>query len=95
WLGLHEPDEVLLSQVQAEFNLHPLAIEDAAPPHQRPKLEVYGEAMFIVARTAHMKDGEIIFCETHLFVGRGYVFSVRHGDSSSYLAVRQRCEATP
>ncbi|PDT27455.1 magnesium transporter [Rhizobium sp. L9] len=95
WIGLHEPDEVLLHQIQAEFNLHPLAIEDAAQPHQRPKLEIYGEAMFIVARTAHMKDGEIVFGETHLFVGRGYVVSVRHGESSSYLAVRQRCEATP
>ncbi|WP_455872517.1 magnesium and cobalt transport protein CorA [Rhizobium yanglingense] len=95
WIGLHEPDEMLLHQVQAEFNLHPLAIEDAAQPHQRPKLEIYGDAMFIVARTAHMKDGEIVFGETHLFVGRGYVVSVRHGASSSYLAVRQRCEATP
>ncbi len=95
WIGLHEPDEALLCQMQAEFNLHPLAIEDAANAHQRPKLEMYGDAVFIVARTAHMMDGEIVFGETHLFAGRGYVVSVRHGPSTSYGSVRQRCEATP
>ena len=95
WIGLHEPDEDLLCQMQAEFNLHPLAIEDAAHAHQRPKLETYGEAVFIVARTAHMMDGEVVFGETHLFAGRGYVVSVRHGPSTSYGTVRQRCEASP
>ncbi|WP_275791092.1 magnesium and cobalt transport protein CorA [Pararhizobium gei] len=95
WIGLHEPDEVLLSEVQAQFDLHDLAIEDARHAHQRPKLEIYGDGMFIVARTAHMGGGEIVFGETHLFVGRGYVVSVRHGPSTSYNQVRQRCEASP
>lgn len=95
WIGLHEPDEALLAQMQAEFNLHPLAIEDAAHAHQRPKLETYGDAIFIVARTAHMLDGEVVFGETHLFAGKGYVVSVRHGPSTSYGTVRQRCEASP
>jgi magnesium transporter len=95
WIGLHEPDEELLCQVQAEFNLHPLAIEDAANAHQRPKLETYGDAIFIVARTAHMMNNEVVFGETHLFVGRGYVVSVRHGPSISYGTVRQRCESSP
>ncbi|MDQ0320222.1 magnesium transporter [Pararhizobium capsulatum DSM 1112] len=95
WIGLHEPDSVLLAEVQSEFDLHPLAIEDASHAHQRPKLEIYGDAMFVVARTAHMMDGEIIFGETHLFVGRGYMVSVRHGPSTSYNLVRQRCEASP
>ncbi|WP_082478034.1 MULTISPECIES: magnesium and cobalt transport protein CorA [unclassified Rhizobium] len=95
WIGLHEPDEALLREVQAEFNLPELAIEDANHAHQRPKLEIYGDSIFVVARTAHMGGEEIVFGETHLFVGQGYVVSVRHGPSTSYNLVRQRCEASP
>jgi magnesium transporter len=95
WIGLHEPSLELLRQLQAEFGLHDLAIEDALKAHQRPKVEQYGDALFIVARTAQMLDGRIAFGETHLFVGRGYVVSVRHGASTSYAAVRKRCEACP
>jgi magnesium transporter len=95
WIGLHEPGLDLLRQVQKEFGLHDLAIEDALKAHQRPKLEQYGEALFIVARTAQMLNGRIAFGETHLFVGHGYVVSVRHGASTSYTPVRERCEAAP
>src|SRR6516165_712416 len=95
WIGLIEPSDDLLQRVQRQFDLHPLAIEDAAKAHQHPKLEQYGDGIFIVARTAQMVDGRIAFGETHLFVGRGYVVSVRHGASVSYAAVRQRCEACP
>ena len=95
WIGLIEPSDDLLQRVQRQFNLHPLAIEDAAKAHQYPKLEQYGQGIFVVARTAQMVDGRIAFGETHLFVGRGYVVSVRHGASVSYAAVRQRCEACP
>jgi magnesium transporter len=95
WIGLFEPSDDLLQRVQRQFNLHPLAIEDAGKAHQHPKLEQYGEGIFIVARTAQMVEGRIAFGETHLFVGRGYVVSVRHGASVSYTAVRQRCEACP
>jgi magnesium transporter len=95
WIGLLEPSESMLQQVQAEFGLHDLAIEDARHAHQRPKLEQYGDALFIVARTAQMVDRRIAFGETHLFVGRGYVVSVRHGASTSYTPVRARCESRP
>ena len=95
WIGLLEPSQQLLERVQAQLNLHPLAIEDAAKAHQRPKLEQYGDALFIVARTAQVVEGSIAFGETHIFVGRGYVVSVRHGASTSYATVRQRCEACP
>src|SRR3954471_24201697 len=95
WIGLHEPSIDLMRRLQAEFGLHDLAIEDALQAHQRPKLEQYGDALFVVARTAQMLSGRIAFGETHLFVGRGYVVSVRHGASTSYAPVRERCEASP
>jgi magnesium transporter len=95
WIGLLEPDAALLARVQRQFGLHDLAVEDASKPHQRPKVEQYGDGVFIVARTAQMLDGRISFGETHIFVGKGYVVSVRHGASTSYAAVRQRCESCP
>jgi magnesium transporter len=95
WIGLLEPSPDLLQRVQAQLGLHYLAIEDAGKAHQHPKIEQYGEALFVVARTAQLIDGRIAFGETHLFVGRGYVVSVRHGASRSYAAVRQRCESCP
>jgi magnesium transporter len=97
WIGLYEPDEALLKQVQAEFGLHDLAIEDAHLAHQRPKLERYGDSLFIALRTAQTdrQQRRIAFGETHLFVGARYVVSVRHGASLSYADVRARCEAAP
>ena len=95
WIGLHEPDIALLSAVQKQFDLHELAIEDANHAHQRPKIEQYGEALFIVARTAQLTEGRIAFGETHIFVGDGYLVTVRHGASTSYTAVRERCESCP
>lgn len=93
WIGLYEPGVELLERVRAQFSLHPLAIEDAAKAHQFPKLEEFDDSIFIVARTAQMENDHIAFGETHVFVGPGYVVSVRHGASQSYAAVRQRCEA--
>ncbi|MDC7788669.1 magnesium and cobalt transport protein CorA [Rhodoplanes sp. TEM] len=93
WIGLYEPSHDLLARVQGQFRLHPLAIEDAEKAHQQPKLEQYGDTLFVVARTAQMVEGRIAFGETHLFVGHGYVVTVRHGPSSSYAEVRHRCEA--
>ncbi|RWO07062.1 MAG: magnesium and cobalt transport protein CorA [Mesorhizobium sp.] len=95
WIGLLEPDRDLLLRVQAQFHLHDLAIEDAEHPHQRPKIEQYGDALFIVARTAQLIDRRVTFGETHLFVGAGYIVSVRHGPSTSYAVVRQHWESCP
>ncbi|MDB5653675.1 MAG: putative metal ion transporter [Tardiphaga sp.] len=95
WIGLLEPSPELLERVRAQFDLHPLAIEDAGKAHQHPKVEQYGEALFVVARTAQLVGDAIAFGETHIFVGRGYVVSVRHGASTSYAVVRARCEACP
>jgi magnesium transporter len=95
WIGLHDPDMSVLSRVQRQFELHDLAIEDADHAHQRPKIEQYGDALFIVARTAQLDGDSIAFGETHLFVGEGYIVSVRHGASTSYKSVRERCESCP
>ncbi len=95
WLGLHEPDEALLDKIQEEFGLHDLAIEDAHHAHQRPKVEVYGDSLFIVLQTAQFVQGKIAFGETHVFLGRNYLVSVRHGASLSYAPARARCEQSP
>src|SRR4029450_3751876 len=95
WIGLHEPDMTVLSRVQRQFELHDLAIEDADHAHQRPKIEQYGDALFLVARPAQLDGDSITFGETHLFVGEGYLVSVRHGPSTSYKPVRERCESCP
>jgi magnesium transporter len=95
WIGLHEPSAPLLRKVQEEFELHDLAVEDALRAHQRPKLEEYGEDLFIVVRTAQSVDGAIGFGETHMFIGPNYVVTVRHGPSLPYADVRARCEHTP
>ena len=96
WIGLYEPDEELLRQVQGEFGLHDLAVEDAHRAHQRPKIEEYGESLFVVLRTAQAdaEQHEVQFGETHVFVGARYVVTVRHGASLSYGEVRARCEAS-
>jgi magnesium transporter len=96
WIGLHEPSEEVLRQVQEEFGLHDLAIEDAHSAHQRPKFETYGDSLFIVLRTAQMNAQHVIeFGETHFFVGANFIVSVRHGSSFSYAEVRARCESKP
>lgn len=97
WVGLHEPGEETLQRLQKEFNLHDLAIEDAHNAHQRPKIETYGENLFVVLRTAQMnkKTESIDFGETHFFVGQNFLITIRHGSSIPYTDVRRRCESTP
>src|SRR5262245_10284176 len=96
WVGLFEPDEQLLREIQEEFGLHDLAIEDAHSAHQRPKLEQYGDSLFVVLRTAHLagEPQHVEFGETHVFVGPRYVVSVRHGSLKSYVGLSGRCEAS-
>jgi magnesium transporter len=95
WVGLFEPDEQLLREIQEEFGLHDLAVEDAHTAHQRPKLEQYGDSLFVVLRTAHLagEPEHVEFGETHVFVGPRYVVSVRHGSLKSHVGLRARCEA--
>jgi magnesium transporter len=95
WIGLLEPSQEMLVPIQRQFGLHELAVEDAYRAHQRPKLEVYGDTVFVVMKTCQWLDGELALGETCFFVGRGYVISVRHGKSLSYRPVRERCEQVP
>lgn len=95
WLGLHEADPAMLRKIQEEFSLHDLAIEDAGNAHQRPKLEAYGDSLFIVVETAQLIEEQVRFGETHLFVGQNFIITIRHGCSVSYAPVRQKCETAP
>ena len=94
WVGLYEPDDAMLGKMQEEFGLHELAVEDARLAHQRPKLETYGDSMFIVLKTANLTGEQVAYGETHLFVGSNFLVSVRHGDTAGYAVVRERCEQT-
>lgn len=95
WLALHEPNEYLLKLAQVEFDLHDLAIEDARRAHQRPKLEQYGDILFMVLKTAMLSDQQVQIGETHMFVAPRFFMTVRHGPSVTYSKVRERLETTP
>lgn len=95
WIGLHEPTTEEFDQVAGELQLHPLAIEDAVNAHQRPKLERYGDTLFVVIKTLNYIDAtsDIEVGEIMLFVGKDFVITVRHGEGAPLKAVRRRLEA--
>jgi magnesium transporter len=97
WIGLARPTERELLSLAAEFDLHPLSVEDAMEAHQRPKLERYGDTLFVVLRAARYLDApeEVDFGELHVFVGPDFVITVRHGAAPDLSAVRHRMEETP
>jgi magnesium transporter len=95
WMGLREPNEALLEKIQTIFGLHELAIEDTRSAHQRPKLEEYGDSLFLVLQTAQTSRNSVQFGETHVFVGPRFLITVRHGTPLSFTKVRERCEQMP
>jgi len=95
WMGLHDENSELLTKIQQEFGLHDLAIEDARTAHQRPKVEEYGDSLFMVLHTADLSEQQVEFGETHIFMGPRFLVTVRHGASRSHSKVRERCEAMP
>ena len=97
WIGLYRPDATEIHSVAAEFALHPLAVEDALKGHQRPKLERFEDTLFVVLRPAWYLDAEetVEFGEVHLFIGPGFVVTVRHAANPDLAAVRRRMEANP
>jgi magnesium transporter len=97
WIGLYRPTEAQLQSLAGEFELHELALEDAIVAHQRPKLERYGDTLFVVLRAARYLDDveEVDFGELHVFIGRDFVLTVRHSEAPRLSAVRQRMEGDP
>jgi len=95
WIGLHAPTEQEFSLVSGELGLHPLAIEDSVEAHQRPKLERYGDVLFLVLKTLTYTDAtsQIETGEINIFIGADFVITVRHGDLNPLGEVRQRVEA--
>lgn len=95
WVALKDatPDE--LAEMQEEFGLHELAVEDAQHGHQRPKIEEYGDSIFVVMQLIEFVDGELLQGEVDVFVGPNYVLSVRSRSSQSFLGVRGRAEREP
>jgi magnesium transporter len=97
WIGLYRPDGAELNTLAAEFDLHPLAVEDAITAHQRPKLERYGSTLFVVLRAARYLDDveEVEFGELHVFIGADFVVTVRHAESPDLSVIRKRLENDP
>lgn len=97
WIGLYRPDQRELMSLASEFDLHELAVEDAITAHQRPKLERYGDTLFVVLKAARYVDEteEVEFGEVHVFVGPDFVVTVRHAEAPDLAAVRRRVEADP
>src|SRR5919199_387533 len=97
WIGLYRPSAEEFSSVAEEFELHPLAAEDAIKAHQRPKLERYGDTLFVVLRPArYLDESETVeFGEIHVFVGEDFVITVRHGEAPALSEVRRRLEDEP
>jgi magnesium transporter len=97
WIGLYEPTEEEFESIRAEFDLHPLAVEDAIEAHERPKLEVYAGMVFIVLKTARYVDPKevIKLGEILVFLGHDYIITVRHGEASELAPVRRQLEEQP
>jgi magnesium transporter len=97
WIGLHDPTPEEFDSLQREFDLHPLAVEDATEAHQRPKIEVYGEMLFVVLKTARYVDPDEVveLGELLVFCGKDYVITVLHGEPGSLPAARRALEQDP
>ena len=95
WVALKDAEPAELEQMQCEFNLHDLAVEDARHGHQRPKIEEYGDSLFAVVKTAEIENGRLNIGELDVFVGKNYVLSVRNRSRHGFLGVRARCENEP
>jgi magnesium transporter len=95
WVALREPEARALELMQAEFDLHPLAVEDARHGHQRPKIEEYGDSVFAVLHMIEQQDGELRTGEVDIFAGPNFVLTIRSGVEKGFRDVRARCEEEP
>jgi magnesium transporter len=95
WVALQDPEPAELEVMQKEFGLHELAVEDARHGHQRPKIEEYGESLFVLLQMIEPADGDLNVGEVAIFVGKNYVLSVRSRAKRGFTDVRDRCEREP
>ena len=95
WVALKDPDAAELAEMQIEFGLHELAVEDARHGHQRPKIEEFGSSLFAVLHNPSVEDGVLSVGEINIFVGPNYILSVRNNVKQGFAAVRERCEREP
>ena len=95
WVALREPDAGTLENMQAQFGLHPLAVEDARHGHQRPKIEDYGDSLFAILHVIEPDEAELRVGEVAIFAGRNYVLTVRSHAERGFQEVRARCEREP
>jgi len=95
WLAHKDPSEFELSQLQEEFALHPLAVEDARHGHQRPKIDEFSDQLFAVLHIVEMRDGELHVGEVMVFIGPNFAVSIRTGAEKGFADVRARCENEP
>lgn len=95
WVALKEAEPDELKQMQLEFGLHELAVEDARVGHQRPKIEEYGDSLFAVIHSVELLDGELQIGEVDIFVGENYILSTRNRCQQGFSDVRARCEREP
>src|SRR3954467_4547715 len=95
WVALRDARDDELAEMQDEFDLHPLAVEDARHGHQRPKIEEYGDSLFAVINTIEPVGDELQGGEFNIFVGKNYILSVRHRTEKGFQDVRTRAEREP
>jgi magnesium transporter len=95
WIGLRDPAPTELASLQKAYHLHALAVEDALNPRQVPKIDVYNDQIFVIAKTAHLEGDEIEYGETAIFVGRKHIISARHGSDRGHSELRSQLEAAP
>ncbi|MCL6739807.1 magnesium/cobalt transporter CorA [Sphingomonas sp. RB56-2] len=96
WIGLADPTEEEMHKLADCYDLHPLAVEDALKGGQLPKIDIYDDQLFVVARTAQLTDGDHIdYGETAIFIGRSHIISVRHGSKRAHTALREQLEKSP
>lgn len=95
WIGLSDPCAEEVTTLQHLYGLHPLAVEDSLKDGQLPKVDVYGDQVFVIGRTAQLNDGSITYGQTAVFLGHSHIITVRQGSTRSHLPLRQQLEGSP
>ena len=95
WIGVCDPTPAEMQTLRLQYDLHPLAVEDAVNANQLPKVDIYGDQLFVVARTAQLATDRITYGETAIFLGHSHIISVRHGSSRGHTSLRDQLEASP